>query len=144
MNKLIRIFSLAAVMGSLSAAGLAQTASCNGGKLLDVQISKRVIDAGTTERVEERSKKNGKDYHGYSMPVTQEQTIYTVTVQLSDLLYTAQSQSVFGWGFKPTAFIVNDPIHGCIQGNTLVLTRPDGKEYKAHIVRIERETTAKQ
>jgi len=143
MNKRIQTFCLAATLASLLCAGFAQTPACNSGRLLDVQVSTRLIDGGTTERVEEKMKKSGREYHSYSMPLTQEQTVYTVTVELSDLVYTAQSQPVFGMGFKPTAFIVNDPIRGCIRGNTLALIRPDGKEYKARIVRVEREIAVK-
>ena len=42
------------------------------------------------------------------------------------------------FGFKPTTFVVNDPIQACIRSNTLALARPDGKEYKAHVVRALR------
>jgi hypothetical protein len=135
MNRLTKAFYLAATLVSASAVGAAQTGTCNTGRLVDVQVNTRVIDGGTAEH----GRRNGREYEGYSTPLTQQQTIYTVTVQFEDMVYTAQSQSVFGLGFKPTAFIVNDPIHGCVRGNTLALTRQDGKEFKARIVRAERE-----
>ena len=143
MRRLNRTLSLAATLVWASAIAVGQSGNCNTGKFLDVQINTRLIDAGSAEHGEERARKSGREYNGYSTPLTQQQTIYTVTVQFDDMIYTAQSQSIFGLGFKPTTFIVNDPIHGCVRGNTLALTRQDGKEFKAHIVRAERESPAK-
>lgn len=140
MKRFIKRFSAAVAVLPLSVVGAAQTGACTNGRLIDVQVNTVVIDGGTAEHVEERSKKNGREYHSYSTPLNQQQTIYTVTVQFDDLIYTAQSQSVFGLGFKPTSFVVNDPIHGCVRGSTLALTRQDGKEFKARIVRAERTT----
>jgi hypothetical protein len=143
MKRLNRTIFLAATLASASAIAAAQAGECNTGRLRDVQVNTGLIDAGTAEHGEERTRKSGREYYGYSTPLTQQQTIYTVTVQFDDMIYTAQSQSIFGFGFKPTSFIVNDPIHGCVRGNTLALTRQDGKEFKAHIVRAERETPPK-
>jgi len=70
------------------------------------------------------------------------QIIYTVTVQLGDMVYTTQSENVLGLGFKPTAYVVNDPAGACVRGDRLVLEHPDGKEYKARIVRRERTKSA--
>jgi hypothetical protein len=57
---------------------------------------------------------------------------------LDDLTYTAQSEHIFGFGFKPTSLVINDPIGACVRGSTLALERPDGKEYRAHILRVAR------
>jgi len=139
MKRLNKAIYLAAALIAASPMAIAQSGSCTTGRVLDVQVNTRLIDAGTVERGEEKAKKNGRQYNGYSTPINQEQTIYTVTVRFGDMIYTAQSQSIFGFGFKPTSFVVNDPIQGCVRGNTLALARQDGKEFKARIVRSERE-----
>ena len=62
---------------------------------------------------------------------------YTVTVQLEDMSYTAQSSGNF-WNFDPTRLVINDPIGLCVDRNQIILRRPDGKDYKARIVRAVR------
>ena len=112
---------------------------CGTGTLLDVQAHVEVIQAGTIEHGQETVKKNGKkEYNSYSTSNLQKQTTYTVTIALDDLNYTAQSELILGFGFKPTSLVINDPINACIRGNTLALERPDGKEYRAHILRVAR------
>jgi hypothetical protein len=112
---------------------------CGIGTLLDVQAQVEVIQAGTIEHGRKTVKKNGKtQYDSYSTPNLQKQTTYTVTIALDDLTYTAQSELILGFGFKPTSLVVNDPIGACVRGRTLALERPDGKEYKARIQRIAR------
>jgi hypothetical protein len=138
-TKTTYLLYLATMLLPLAAIAAPNAASCSTGKLLDVQVDTEMIQVGTTERGEDRQRKNGKrEYNTYSTSITQEKTTYTVTVEIDDMVYTAQSQGIFGFGFKPTAFVIKDPIQGCVQGNTLALRRPDGKQYKAHIVRAVR------
>ena len=112
---------------------------CGIGTLIDVQAHVEVIQAGTIEHGRETVKKNGRrEYDSYSAPNVQKQTIYTVTIVMDDLTYTAQSGLMFGFGFKPTSLVVNDPVGACVRGSTLALERPDGKEYKARILRVAR------
>lgn len=112
---------------------------CGIGTLIDVQAHVEVIDAGTIEHGRETVKKNGgREYDSYSTSNLQKRTTYTVTVALDDLTYTAQSEQILGFGFKPTSLVVNDPIGACVRGGTLALERPDGKEYRAHILRVAR------
>ena len=112
---------------------------CGIGTLIDVQAHAEVIQAGTIEHGRETVKKNGrKEYDSYSTSNLQKQTTYTVTMVLDDLTYTAQSEQILGFGFKPTSLVVNDPIGACVRGSTLALERPDGKEYRAHILRVAR------
>jgi hypothetical protein len=112
---------------------------CGTGTLIDVQAHVEVIQTGTIEHGREIVKKNGrKEYDSYSTSSLQKQTTYTVTIVLDDLTYTAQSQQILSFGFKPTSLVVNDPIGACVRGSTLALERPDGKEYRAHIVRAAR------
>ena len=72
------------------------------------------------------------------LPTLQKRTTYTVTIVLDDLTYTAQSELIFGFGFKPTSLVINDPIGVCVRGSTLALERPNGKEYRARILRVSR------
>jgi hypothetical protein len=51
--------------------------------------------------------------------------------------YTAQSSGNF-WNFDPTRLVINDPIGLCVDRNQIILRRPDGKDYKAKIVRAVR------
>ena len=118
---------------------------CGTGTLIDVQAHVEVIQAGTIGHSRETVKKNGgKEYDSYSTSNLQKQTSYTVTIVLDDLTYTAQSEQIFGFGFKPTSLVINDPIGACIGGSTLALERPDGKEYRAHILRVARVPRADQ
>jgi len=124
---------LTAMILPLAAFAASNTAICGSGTLIDVQVDTQIIQRGWTEHSEEKVKKNGKtEYRSHSTPNTAEKTTYTVTVQLDDVLYTAQSEGmIFGLGFKPTEFVINDPVQGCVRGKTLALARPDGKEYHA-------------
>jgi len=139
MNRISVPLYLASMLLPIAALGAPEKGLCTTGTLLDVQMNTGIIQAGTSEHGQQRIKKNGrKEYDSYSTNYQRKQITYTVTVRLDDLVYTAESATIFGFGFKPTSFVVNDPIRACLQGNTLALSRPDGKEYKAHIIRAAR------
>src|SRR5262249_26897709 len=128
MNRFTATLYLATVLLPMAAFGDPNAGHCAAGTLLDVQVATEMIPIGTAENAEQREKKNGRrEYHSYSTTITQEQKTYTVTVQLDDLVYTAQAVGILGFGFKPTAFVVNDPVRACVRGNVLALARPDGK-----------------
>jgi hypothetical protein len=140
MNRLTVIFFLAIALAPIALTSAQPVGSCSAGKLLDVQMETILVNAGTAEQSDAKTKRGGHiTYSTYLVPLTQQRTIYTVTVRLDDIVYTAQSESVFGLGFKPTSFVINDPIQGCLRGTTLALTCLDGKEYKARIVRAVRD-----
>jgi hypothetical protein len=112
---------------------------CGIGTLTDVQARVEVIQAGTIEYGRKTVKKNGRrEYDSYSAPNLQKQTTYTVTIVLDDLTYTAQAELLFGFGFKPTSLVINDPIGACVRGSTLAVERPDGKEYRTRILSVAR------
>jgi hypothetical protein len=116
--------------------------TCGKGKLVNVQESKTLVPTGTTQHVEEKDKKDGKkEYNSYSTSGVDERTTYTVSVALDDMTYTGQS-NYLGFGFRPTAFVVNDPVQACIDGKKLILIRPDGKEYRSNIVQAVRTAQA--
>ena len=129
----------AAVLVPVVAMAAPKNGACGIGTLIDVQAQVDVIQVGTIEQGRETVKKNGgKEYNSYSTSSVQKRPIYTVTIMLGDLAYTAQSEPIFDLGFKPTSFVINDPVAACIRGGTLALQRPDGKEYRARIVRAAR------
>ena len=126
----------------LGAGGVAaqQPAACSTGKLVGLDTRIQTIAGMNTAHYEERAKKNGKrtiDEYIYNGEQTQE--IYVLTVAIGDMIYTAESSKNLFFGYNPTDMVVNDPIDVCVEKNKLVLTRPDGKPYKARIVRSERD-----
>ena len=139
MNRMTASLYFATILIPAVAIGAPKDGVCGIGTLIDVQARVEVIQAGTIEHGRETVKKNGRrEYDSYSAPNLQKQTTYAVTIVLDDLTYTAQSELIFGFGFKPTSLVVNDPIGVCVRGSTLALERPDGKEYRARILRVAR------
>jgi hypothetical protein len=57
------------------------------------------------------------------------------------IIYTARSSGEF-WAYKPSSMIVNSEVEACVDSNKLVITRPDGKQYKPTIIRRERDQSA--
>ena len=139
MTRMAAPIYLATMLLPVVAIAAPKSGVCGTGTLVDVQAHVEVIQVGTFEQSRETVKKNGRrGYDSYSTPNLQKQTTYTVTIVLDDLTYTAQSEQILGFGFKPTSLVVNDPIGACVRGSTLALERPDGKEYRAQILRVAR------
>jgi len=88
-----------------------------------------------------RQNKNGKDWTTIALPPTRKQTTYVVKVALDGIIYTARSSGDF-WGYNPSSMIVNSEVEACVDSNKLVITRPDGKQYKPTIIRRERDQSA--
>ena len=65
---------------------------------------------------------------------------YLLTLELDDIRYTAQSSGNF-WNFDPTRLVINDPVGVCVDGKRIIVKRPDGKDFKAKIVRAARAET---
>ena len=42
------------------------------------------------------------------------------------------------WGYNPSKMIVHTEVAACVDGNKLVIARPDGKQYKPTMIRRER------
>ncbi len=54
--------------------------------------------------------------------------------------YVAKSSGNLPWNYNPTRMVINDPMGVCVDRKQLIVTRrPDGKTYKATIVRASRE-----
>ena len=100
MNRIAAPIYLATMLLSTAAVGAPGNGVCSTGTLIDVQEHVEMIQAGTMEHGRERVKKNGrKEYDSYSTNYLQKQITYTVTVGFGDMVYTAQSESTFGFGF---------------------------------------------
>jgi hypothetical protein len=84
------------------------------GKLLDVGSDQRLVE-GTT-------------------------IIHAVyQVQVGDLIYFARGERVRRHSDDPAhGLVVGDPVQVAIDGDNLILQRPDGKEIKAKIIRRQR------
>jgi hypothetical protein len=112
--------------------------ACPTGKLLDVREDTEYIPTVQFGRIH----RNGnKDWTTVELPSTRKQTTYTVKVALDGIIYTARSSGDF-WGYNPSKMIVGTELEARIEANRLVITRPDGKQYKPTITRRERDQTA--
>ena len=72
---------------------------------------------------------------------TKKETIRTAvfTVQVGDLIYTARGEKVHPkTGDLAEGLFVNDPVQTLIDGEKLVLLKPDGKELKLKIIKRAR------
>ena len=137
LNTLIAVFGAATL---LVAASDAKTApACQTGKLLDLQENTEFVP--TVQIGQGRQNKNGKDWTTITLPPTRKQTTYVVKVVLDGVIYTARSSGEF-WAYKPSSMIVNSEVEACVDSNKLVITRPDGKQYKPTIIRRERDQSA--
>jgi hypothetical protein len=117
-----------------------QSGSCGTGKLVDLDTRIQTTAAMSTGHFEERVKKNGKKtLDGYTYSGDQTQEIYVLTIEIGDMIYTAENVKNLFFGYNPTDMVVNDPVEVCVEKNKLFLTRPDAKKYKTRIVRSERD-----
>jgi len=112
---------------------------CRSGTLLDLKTRIQTLPAMTNQHYEEKEKNGKKVTDGYTYSPDRNQTIYVLTVELDDMTYTAETPQNLFFGYNPTDLVVNDPIGVCIDKNKLILIRPNSKEYKMKIVRIERK-----
>jgi hypothetical protein len=114
------------------------TSACQTGKLLDVKEDTQYIPTVQFGRVHG----NGdKDWTTVELPSARKQTKYTVTGALNGVIYAAGSNGDF-WGYKPSKMVVGTEVGACVEATKLVITRPDGKQYKPTITRREREQSA--
>ena len=132
----VRSMVLGLVFVAAAAANLsAKELDWQAGKLLGLETR----TTATTEEIRNGhyETKNGKT-NGNSYAIEQSKVTYVLTVRVGDMTYTTEHIKNLIFGYNPTDMIVNDPVRVSIQKNNLVLIRPDGKEYKTTIVRMER------
>ena len=137
LNTLIAAFGAALLLAPASQAKTAP--ACQTGKLLDVQEITELVP--TAQIGQARQNKNGKEWNTITTPSARKQTTYVVKVELDGIIYTARSSGEF-WAYKPTTMTVNSEVEACVDSNKLVITRPDGKQYKPTIIRRERDQSA--
>ena len=132
------IVALASVV-VFTGVGHAQSASaCRTGKLLDVQETVEYVPTVQFGRVH----RNGSnDWTTVELPSTRKQTTYTVKVALDGIIYTARSSGDF-LGYNPANMIVGAELEARVEANKLIITRPDGRQYKPTITRRERDQAA--
>jgi hypothetical protein len=130
--------ALAVVLG-VGTSAAQQSGTCRTGTLVGFDTRTQTIGGLNNGHYEEKVKKNGKkSIDGNNYTVEQTQEFYVLTVQVGEMLYTAENAKNMIFGYNPTDMVVNDPIEACVEKNKLVLTRPDGKKYKTRLVRQER------
>lgn len=114
------------------------TSACGTGRLLDVQENIEYVPTVQFGRVH---RTGSKDWTTVELPATRKQTTYTLKVALDGIIYSARSSGDF-WGYNPSKMIVGADLEACVEANRLVITRPDGKQYKPTITRRERDQAA--
>jgi PEGA domain len=140
-------FRIAILFGAICMPGMlrAQDANevvqrCHTGTLLDVDSRTELVPTTSTQHVEEKDKRGKKVYDGYTTPNEEKRTTYTLQVAVDGVVYTPESTPLFGFlSYKPTDLVVGDSIEACVNGKSLVLTRPNGKQFTAKIVRTARD-----
>jgi hypothetical protein len=137
LNTLIAAFGAAILLAPASYAKAAP--ACQTGKLLDVQEITELVP--TVQIGQTRQNKNGRDWTTVALPAARKQTTYVIKVVLDGITYTARSSGDF-WGYNPSSMIVNSEVEAWVDSNKLVITRPDGKQYKPTIIRRERDQSA--
>jgi hypothetical protein len=110
----MRTKMLIVVLTLLTTLGGATKLDFQTGRLIDVTVDEK-LDEGTT----------------YRWPL--------FTVQVDDLVYTARGRLIW-WhsGDLGKGLIIGDTVQVAIEGGNLVFLRPDGKEFKARIVKRAR------
>jgi hypothetical protein len=116
----------------------AATSACQTGKLIDLGEDTEYVATVQIGRVHRNC---NKDWTTVELPSTRRQTSYTVKVALGGIIYTARSGGDF-WGYNPAKMIVGAELEACVEANRLVITRPDGKQYKPTITRRELDQAA--
>ena len=121
------------------AAARAETAVCGMATLEDVDVATTLVPIGTvTTGCNKPGQPGIRDWHVYASPASRVSKSYLVTVRLNDMLYTGESSGDGFWTFNPGTLVVDDGIYVCVAKDRLRITRPDGKDYSAKIVRAVR------
>jgi hypothetical protein len=135
--------SFAAVLLGPLPAGAQAPYTCGTGTLRDVDaITETFQTPQRTRIVTKKNKRGHEEVWAETSSGERTEKTYTVTVELEDVTYTARSSGNF-WNFDPSRLVINDPIGACVDRNQLILRRPDGKDYKAKIVRTVRNDASR-
>jgi hypothetical protein len=132
--------SFAAVLLGPSPAG---AQACGTGTLRDVEaITETFQTPQRTRIVTKKNRRGHEEVWAETSSGERTEKTYTIIVELEDMTYTARSSGNF-WNFDPSRLVINDPIGACVDRNQLILRRPDGKDYKARIVRTVRNDASR-
>lgn len=74
--------------------------------------------------------------NGYPVVISSATDMFTVTVGFSGMSYSANFRQTRD--FRSSSLIVGDPIPARLDGDKLILRKPDGKEVKAKVTRRAR------
>jgi hypothetical protein len=140
--------TLVITLGVLGAAfaGPVQAANkreCSSAVLKDLQKNTQSVGTVSVGTAKERTKSNGnREWTVINPPATRQHTTYELTVEFPDRTYVGEADGDWFFTYKPTQLVVNDPVEACIEGKKLIVKRPDGKDYKMNIIRVQRNATA--
>jgi hypothetical protein len=74
--------------------------------------------------------------NGYPVLISTDQNMMTITVALDGMSYSANFHQ--GRDFKSSSLVVGDSVLARLDGDNLVLKKPNGKEVKAKVTRRAR------
>jgi hypothetical protein len=135
--------TLLAIALSVPAVAGAETSACGMATLEDVDVATTLVPLGTVTTGRNKPGKPGvQDWHAYTSPESRVSKSYLVTVRMNDMVYTGESSGDGFWAFNPGTLVVNEAIHVCVVKGRLHITRPDGKDYSAKIVRAVRDKSS--
>ena len=69
---------------------------------------------------------------------TYEHDMFAITVAIDGIAVTGIYEAKWRWSYAPQDLVVGDTIDARIDGKKLIIKRPDGKEFKAKIIKRER------
>lgn len=117
MNKVSQVaFVILFLCSGIALSGATQYQT---GKLLSIADSRSNRDVQNT-------------YNGSITTVTDVE--YRFSIQIGEMIYVGSYWPRTRWSYKPTEFIVNDPIEVRLNGKHMFIKRADGKELKTEIV----------
>lgn len=74
---------------------------------------------------------------------TIEDVEYRVSILLDGIVYVGSYWPRTRWSYEPNDLMVNDPIELSIDRNEMYVRRPEGKEFKAKVIRRIRQEDTK-
>jgi hypothetical protein len=84
-----------------------------------------------------RNRRGREGDYVYVSPSVRERRRYRVTVEFGHRVYVGESSAETPWSFNPLRLGVGREVPTCVQGDRLVITRPDGQLYRPRLVRAE-------
>ncbi|BCS31714.1 hypothetical protein TBR22_A09170 [Luteitalea sp. TBR-22] len=112
--------------------------TCGQGVLQDVQVVRDLVPSASTVHVTRWQGREGRTgTYVYVSPSMRERVTYRVTLALHGRTYVAESPGDAFWHYDPRKLGPGGDVPACVDGRTLVITRPDGKTYAPRLVYME-------